>query len=147
MLRQFGKCLILFVLGPIRATGRDIQAIGHQNFAYIVESCKSRQGKIHRFLKAIGLSRKQVEGHLNNPFLTIPDRIAKKCEKFYKKPNGWLDEQHVEADPVCAASPDDMRRVMEVYSGLADEKRKLFLQIAEAVSYTHLRAHETGVEI
>ena len=124
-------CWIMFGLGPIRATGRDVQAIRHQNFVYIVESCKSQPGTHTRFLKAIGLSRKKVEEHINNPFLNISDRIARKCEIFYKKPSGWLDEQHVEVDPVCAAFPEDMRLVMEVYSGLSDEKRKLFLQIAE----------------
>ena len=124
-------CWIMFGLGPIRATGRDMQAIRHQNLIYIVESCKSQPGTLTRFLKAIGLSRKKVEEHINNPFLNISDRIARKCEISYKKPSGWLDEQHVEADPVCAAFPEDMRLVMEVYSGLSDEKRKLFLQIAE----------------
>ena len=124
-------CWIMFGLGPIRPTGRDVQAIRHQNFIYIVESCKSQQSTLTRFLKAIGLPRKKVEEHINNPFLNISDRIASNCEKFYKKPSGWLDEQHIEADPVCAAFPEDMRLVMEVYSGLSDEKRKLFLQIAE----------------
>ena len=125
-------CWIMFGLGPIRATGRDIQAIRHQNFVYIFENCKIQEGEITRFLKAIGLSRKKVEAHINNPFLKIPDIIAKRCEKFYKKPGGWLDEQHVESDPVCAAFPEDMRLVMEIYSGLSNENRKLFLQIAEA---------------
>jgi len=124
-------CWIMFGLGPIRATGRDVQAIRHQNFVYIFENSKTQKGAITQFFKATGLSRKKADEHINNPFLTIPDRIARKCEKYYKKPNGWLDEQHVESDPVCAAFPEDMRQVMEIYSGLSDEKRKLFLQIAE----------------
>lgn len=124
-------CWIMFGLGPIRSTGRDIQAIRHQNFVYIFENCKTQKDAITIFLKAIGLSRKKVNEYINNPFLTIPDRIARKCEKFAKNRVGWLDEQHVESDPVCAAFPDDMRRVMEIFSNLSYEKRKMFLQISE----------------
>jgi len=123
-------CWIMFGLGPIRATGRDVQAIRHQNFVYILENAKTQRGGITKFLKAIGLSRKKVDEHINNPFLTIPDRTARKCEKFANKAVGWLDEQHVESDPVCAAFPEDMREVMEIFSGLDNEKREMFSKMA-----------------
>ena len=125
-------CWIMFGLGPIRSTGRDQQAIRHQNFDYIFENCKNQRGVLTKFLKAIGLSRQKVDEYISNPFLTIADRIARKCEKFYKKPSGWLDEQHVESDPVCAAFPEDMRQVMEIFSSLSDGERKRFLRVAEA---------------
>lgn len=125
-------CWIMFGLGPIRSSGRDIQAIRHQNFVYIFEECKTKKGKITQFLKAVGLSRNKINEHINNPFLVIPDRIARKCEKFAVKKPGWLDEQHVESDPVCAAFPEDMRQVMEIFSSLTDEKREMFLRVAKA---------------
>lgn len=124
-------CWIMFGLGPIRATGRDLQAIRHQNFVYIFDNCKSQRGAVTRFLKEIGLSRKKADEHMDNPFLTIPDRIARKVEKYAKKPLNWLDEQHVESDPVCAAFPEDMRSIMEIYSGLSKEKRTLLLKTAQ----------------
>jgi transcriptional regulator with XRE-family HTH domain len=124
-------CWIMFGLGPIRSTGRDLQAIRHQNFVYIFERSKYPKTAVTAFLKAIGLSRHKADEYINNPFLTIPDRIARKCEKFAEQPVGWLDEQHVESDPVCAAFPDDMRRVMEIFSNLSKEKRVMLLQIAE----------------
>jgi len=123
-------CWIMFGSGPIRATGRDLQAIRHQNFVYIFEGAKAQRGGMTKFLKAIGLSRNKVDEHINNPFLTIPDRIARKCEKFAKHVTGWLDEQHVESDPVCAAFPEDMREVMAIFSGLDQEKRSMFLKMA-----------------
>lgn len=126
-------CWIMFGLGPIRATGRDIQAIRHQNFVYIFDNCTQQKGAITRFLKAVGLSRKKVDEHINNPFLGIPDRIARKVEKFAGKPVGWLDEQHVESDPVCAAFPDDMREIMEIFSNLPDEQRKMLLEMAKVI--------------
>ena len=64
-------CWIMFGLGPIRASGRDIQAIRHQNFVYLVENAKTQKGRLTSFLKAIGLSRNKVDEHINNPFLCL----------------------------------------------------------------------------
>ncbi len=124
-------CWIMFGHGPIRSTGRDIQAIRHQNFFYIFEGCKSKKGMMSKFLKAIGLSRKKVDEHLNNPFLSLSDRIARKCEKFAQKSPGWIDTQHVETDPICAAFPEDMQRLMMIYSELDKTDRNKLLKIAE----------------
>jgi len=127
-------CWIMFGHGPIRSVGRDIKAIRHQNFDYIFEDAKSKRGGITKFLKAIGLSRKKVDEHLNNPFLTIPDRIARKCEKFAKKHVDWIDTQHVETDPICASFPEDMQRLMTIYSELPETDQKRLLKLAEVFS-------------
>ena len=124
-------CWIMFGHGPIRSAGRDIQAIRHQNFVYIFESCKTQKGAITKFLKEIGLSRKKVDEHLNNPFLAISDRIARKCEKFAKKKVNWIDQQHVETDPICASFPEDMQRLMMIYSELPDTDQKRLVKLAE----------------
>lgn len=125
-------CWIMFGLGPIRSSGRDVQAIRHQNFVYIFEDWKNQKGEVTSFLGAVGLSRKKIDDYINNPFMVIPDRVARKCEKYASKKKGWLDEQHVESDPVCAAFPEDMRLVMEIYSSMTDEKRETFLRVAKA---------------
>lgn len=124
-------CWIMFGLGPIRASGRDIQAIRHQNFVYLFEHARTNKGQLNPYLKAIGLSRHKLDEYLSNPFLALPDRIARRCEKYAAKPSGWLDEQHVESDPVCAAFPDDMRQVMEIYSNLSEDNRHKLRRIAE----------------
>ncbi|VAW99113.1 hypothetical protein MNBD_GAMMA22-1434 [hydrothermal vent metagenome] len=124
-------CWIMFGLGPIRATGRDLQAIRHQNFNYIIDNCLSKKGELTKYLKAVGLSRKKIDEYINNPFKKISDRLSRKTEQFTDKTTGWLDEQHVESDPVCAAFPDDMRRIMEIYSNLSLDKRNMLLQISE----------------
>ena len=124
-------CWIMFGHGPIRSAGRDIQAIRHQNFVYIFENCKIQKGAITKFLKSIGLSRKKVDEYLNNPFLTIPDRIARKCEKFAKRKIGWIDAQHVETDPICASFPEDMQRLMMIFSELPETDQKRLIKLAE----------------
>lgn len=42
-----------------------------------------------------------------------------------------MDEQHVESDPICAAFPEDMKRVMEIFSSLHDDKQKMFMKMVE----------------
>lgn len=127
-------CWIMFGLGPIRATGRDLQAIRHQNFVYLVEQTNLTRGETGKLLKAIGMSKHKADEHIANPFLSIHDRVARKLEAYANYPVGWMDEQHVESDPVCAAFPEDMRRIMEIYSNLALEQREKLLKIAEVFS-------------
>ncbi len=125
-------CWLMFGLGPIRSSGRDLQAIRHQNLVYIVKIIKTRPKGLNPFFKAVGLSKKKCNDYIGNPFSTIPERVVRQCEVFLAKPTGWMDEQHVESDPLCAAFPDDMRRMMEIYSNLDSEKRQLFVKMAEA---------------
>jgi transcriptional regulator with XRE-family HTH domain len=130
-LTDASPCWITFGIGPIRASMRDIQAIRHQNLVYLVDQA-TQSRKIKSLIATLGLSKKKLDEHLDNPFMNITDRIARRCEKFLKKPQGWMDEQHVESDPVCAAFPEDMREVMEIYSNLEPNDRKKFLKIAKA---------------
>jgi len=124
-------CWLMFGLGPIRSSGRDLQAIRHQNLVYIVEIIKSRSKGLNPFFKSVGLSKKKCKDFINNPFSTIPERVVRQCEVFLVKPTGWMDEQHVESDPLCAAFPNDMRRLMEIYSNIDEEKRGMLIKMAE----------------
>jgi len=124
-------CWIMFGVGPIRASGRDLQAIRHQNLSNLFSQQKKISGGLSKFLKAIGLSRHKIQEHINNPFLQIADRIARNCEKHCKFPTHWMDEQHVESDPLCVAFPEDMRRIMQIFSNLDIKNRKKLLEIAE----------------
>ena len=45
-----------------------------------------------------------------------------------------MDEPYLESDPVCAAFPDDMRRIMEIYSGLPYDLKQKFMKVAEVFS-------------
>ncbi len=46
-----------------------------------------------------------------------------------------MDEQHIESDPICSAFPDDMRRVMGIYSNLPAKERQLMLRMVEAFDH------------
>ena len=124
-------CWIMFGSGPIRASGRDTQAIRHQNLVVTIEQFQSERGQLTRLLKNLGISRKKLDEYIDNPFQPIPDRLVRRCEKFLNKPPAWMDEQHVETDPVCASFPDDMRRLMMIYSDLPAVDRKRLIRMAE----------------
>ncbi len=129
-------CWIMFGSGPIRASGRDTQAIRHQNLFTTVEQVQSGHGQLTRLLKALGISRKKLDEYLANPFQPIPDRLVRRCETFLNKPPTWMDEQHVETDPLCASFPEDMRRLMMIYSELPVPERRRLLRLIEVFAET-----------
>jgi hypothetical protein len=59
--------------------------------------------------------------------------MMRRCKSGLKKPSGWMDEQHVENDPLCSFFPDDMREMMTLYSNLNGIHRKLMLRLARAI--------------
>ncbi len=125
-------CWIVFGSGPIRASGRDAQAIRHQNLVATIEEIQPERGQLTPLLRSLGISRKKLDEYIANPFQPIPDRLVRRCEKFLGKPPTWMDEQHVEADPVCASFPEDMRRLMMIYSELPTAERRHLLRVVEA---------------
>ncbi|MDH5228892.1 MAG: helix-turn-helix domain-containing protein [Gammaproteobacteria bacterium] len=128
-------CWVMFGIGPIKADHRDIQAIRHQNLEYCVNQFK-QQRKLNRYLKGIGMARPKLDQLLDNPFATINDRIARKTEVFLKKNQGWMDEQHVESDPICMAFPDELRELMSIYSEMDAPNRAKLLDIARVLQQT-----------
>ncbi|MES9905249.1 MAG: helix-turn-helix transcriptional regulator [Sedimenticola sp.] len=125
-------CWIMFGAGPIRSTGRDLQAIRHQNLIAITDEAKSNR-KLTTLLKSLSISRKKLDTHLTNPFLRLTERTMKHCESYLKKPSGWMDEQHIEQDPLCGSFPDDMRELMIIYSNLDKSNRELMLRLARSI--------------
>jgi len=127
---------LMFGIGPIRSAHRDIQAIRHQNLVFISEQLASERGKLTGFLKAIGISRKKLNDHIDNPFFEIQGRLSRRAEQFLKKPAGWFDEQHIESDPLCVSFPDDLRELMSIYSELEKKDRQRLLDIARVFATT-----------
>jgi len=126
-------CWVMFGIGPIKSDHRDIQATRHQNLMYCFTELK-QQKKLTAYLKVIGLSRPKIESLIDNPFSSISDRLARRTEAFYKKPSGWMDEQHIENDPLCLSFPDDMREIMSIFSELKTDDRQKLLEIARVLS-------------
>ena len=133
-LTHTSPCWIMFGLGPIRSNNRDVQAIRHQNLSHLVDQMTQKRGTLTRFLKAIGISKHKLQQYLDNPFLTLPDKIARLCEAHCRYPTHWMDEQHVETDPLFLSFPEDMRTLMTLYSNFSENERQKLLAIAEILS-------------
>ncbi len=127
-------CWITFGIGPIRASSRDLQAIRHQNLSFLVKELSTTPSKLRSLLQSLGISRIKLDELIDNPFTAIQDRYARRCEQFLKKSKGWMDEQHVESDPLCMNFPEDLRELMSIYSELNVEDRKKLLEIAKVFS-------------
>lgn len=120
-------CWLMFGLGPIRHNERDLQAIRHQNFTRLAEQAQQKKGGLVLLAKSLRLSQKALREHLDNPFLHIDDTLSRRCERIEKRRKGWMDEQHIEDDPLCMAFPEDMRELMMLYSGLTPAARGVVL--------------------
>ena len=120
-------CWLMFGLGPIRPSARDLQAIRHQNLSRMIEHAIGEEAGLRGLSKSLGATQKRLREHLDNPFLPIDDDLSRRCEETLRRPIGWMDEQHVEDDPLCNAFPEDMRELMMLYSGLPADQRTLVL--------------------
>lgn len=127
-------CWLMFGLGPIRPNERDQQAIRHQNLTRLAEQAQQKKGGVVALAKSLRLSQKALREHRDNPFLPIDDALARRCERVAKRRRGWMDEQHIEDDPLCMAFPEDMRELMMIYSGLLPEQRSLVLETVRTLS-------------
>lgn len=131
---ESSPCWLMFGLGPIRANHRDQQAIRHQNLTNIYDEEKEKRGGLTRLAKALDITRQTLDKHIDNPFEPISDTLVSRFEKYLKLPKGWMNEQHVEHDPLCLSFPDDIRELMALYSGLEKSQRRTVLSVVRTLS-------------
>lgn len=124
-------CWLMFGQGPIRPSARDLQAIRHQNLSRMAEHAGTGRPDLARMLN---LPAERLREHLDNPFLPIDDTLARRCEEATGHRRGWMDEQHVEDDPLCMAFPEDMRELMMLYSELDAPSRRVVLATLRALA-------------
>ncbi len=125
-------CWLMFGLGPIRANHRDLQAIRHQNLCNCFEPLNKQE--LLELAKALLLSEQTLMVHIENPFHPINDSMARLFEQHLNLGEQWMDEQHVENDPLCLAFPDDIRELMSLYSLSAKKNRRLILKVVKTMT-------------
>ena len=127
-------CWLMFGLGPIRPDHRDRQAIRHQNLCHEYEGLKLHKTKLSGFCRSLKIRKKDLLLFLDNPFELITDKLARQFEKTLKQSEGWMDEQHVEHDPLCLSFPDDIRELMSLYSSADKTRRSLMMATLRTLS-------------
>ncbi|MBK1723307.1 helix-turn-helix domain-containing protein [Thiocystis violacea] len=126
-------CWLMFGQGPIRPQERDLQAVRHQNLAHALDGVDADQERLADTVKHLRLSRKRLREHLDNPFLPISDELARRVERLLGASPGWLDEQHVERDPLFLSFPGEMRELMMIYSELPAAQRSVLMATVRAL--------------
>lgn len=126
-------CWIYFGLGPIRSGERDLQAVRHQNLVYLYRNAE-QEGTIRQFAKVSQLQAVRLAEHIDNPFHSIGERLARRIEKAGGRGRKWLDEQHVESDGLCSSFPDDLRELMTLYSEMDEERQAMLLALARTMA-------------
>jgi transcriptional regulator with XRE-family HTH domain len=127
-------CGLMFGLGPIRPDHRDRQAIRHQNLCNEYESLKLQKAKLSGFCRSLKITQNALMLLLDNPFEPITDKLARQFEKTLDQAEGWMDEQHVEHDPLCLSFPDDIRELMSLYSSADKTRRSLIMATLRTLS-------------
>lgn len=119
-------CWITYGVGSPRAAS--IQATRYRNFIALLDKAETA-GDLPEFLEALQLSVDRLQSFRANPFKTIPDRLARRCEKHLSQRRGWLDESNVEHG-YCEPLPPDMRELLTVYAKLSGEDRRKLVGMA-----------------
>lgn len=128
---QTSPCWITFGLGSIRSTDRDVQAIRYQNFSHLYEQMnKTEQMELRKVIK---LKPKDINNHLDNPYLKITDALCRKIERHLEKPKSWMEQQHVEMDGLSDFFPEDVKELLSIYSNLNTDGRSMLLDISRTV--------------
>lgn len=134
---QTSPCWLMFGDGPIRPNERDLQAIRHQNLTHTVEQLKNKRGALARLAKAMKMTKTALEAYVDNPFQKIEDRAASGFENHMKLPPQWMDEQHIENDPLCQSFPDDIKEVITLFSGAPKSQRKMLLSVIRTIVHSN----------
>lgn len=111
--------------GPISTENRSVQAIRHQNLSFRWHELTFSEMRVPSHYEH--LSEEQILAYLCDPETTIPDEAAREFEQAIGKPGGWMDEQHVENDPVLSALPEEAREILDIYSELPKKYREFLV--------------------
>ena len=124
---QSSPCWLMFGLGPIRPNARDLQAIRYQNLCNTYEEIKDQPETLRALLRALDVDIEQLQQYIDNPFQTITNTLAKHYEQHLGLPSKWMNEQHVEHDPLCLSFPEDIRELITLCSSIYQQYRTLIL--------------------
>jgi transcriptional regulator with XRE-family HTH domain len=107
----------------------DLHSSRYRNFIHALDQAE-REGVLPEYLEAIRLPVERMQKFRKNPYVKIPDVMARRCEKFLGKRRGWIDES-----PDDGATRNyldaDMQDLLALYARLSPGDRKKFLAIGE----------------
>jgi transcriptional regulator with XRE-family HTH domain len=91
-----------------------------------------RDGRLPEYLEAIKISFERMQQFRNNPFLKIPNVLARRCEKFLGQSRGWLDEPALGVPPGSLPG-EDLQELLTLYQQLGKGDRKKLLLLGRVL--------------
>jgi transcriptional regulator with XRE-family HTH domain len=120
---------ITYGVGSPRATA--VYATRYCNFMAVIDEITAA-AELPDFLNALKLTVERLEKLQANPLKKIPDNMARRCERYLKKPRGWLDETHIE-NTFCEPLPQDMRDLLHTYMKLTNSDKVRLSEMAKVL--------------
>jgi transcriptional regulator with XRE-family HTH domain len=120
---------ITYGVGSPRATA--VYTTRYRNFMLVINEIVAA-AELPDFLNALKLTVERLEKLQANPLKKIPDDMARRCERYLKKPRGWLDETQIE-NTFCEPLPQDMRDLLHIYMKLCDSDKVRLFEMAKVL--------------
>lgn len=110
----------------------DLHSSRYRNFIHALDRAE-REGILPEYLEALRLPVERMQKFRRNPYVKIPDVMARRCEKFLGKRRGWIDEAH---DDIRAQEylDQDMQDLLALYAKLSPQARRKFFAIGEILA-------------
>ncbi len=129
---ETSPCWIAFGIGTIRSIARELQPIRHQNLTFLEENLS--KSELTSLRKSLNLKPNEFLNHINNSFLKITDTMCLKIERILGKQKNWMSEQHIDTDGLCKHYPEDIQKILTIYSNLDKNGKQLFLSLTQSMS-------------
>ena len=120
---------VTYGIGSPRA--RAVYTTRYCNFMAVIDEITAT-ADLPEFLNALKLTVERLEKLQANPLKKIPDDMARRCERYLKKPRGWLDETRIE-NTFCEPLPQDMRDLLHIYIQLSDSDKVRLCEMAKVL--------------
>jgi len=120
---------ITYGAGSPRATA--LYTTRYCNFMAIIDEIEAA-AELPGLLKALKLTVERLEKLQANPLKKISDDLARRCERYLKKPRGWLDEARIE-NTFREPLPQDMRDLLHTYMKLSDNDKLRLSEMAKVL--------------
>jgi transcriptional regulator with XRE-family HTH domain len=118
---------ITYGVEPMRSS--DLYSTRYCNFIRVIEAVEATDELIG-LLEAVKLTVERLEKIKGSPHKKIPNVMARRCEKYLKKPKGWLDEKQLE-NRYCEPMPADIRDLVSIYVRLPEKERAKLCRMGE----------------
>lgn len=122
-------CWITYGTGAPRPA--ELHSARYRNFIDALDTAE-RDGGLEEMLAALRLDPQRLRRFRRDPYVRIPDVMARRCEKFLGQRRGWIDREPVAETTMALAA--DARSLLEVFARLDQGGQQQWLAIGRILA-------------